>query len=524
MSSQAVRQQQSLSRRLEATYDAALRTALRREQRSIARLTNTVPIDEAHARYLLWRVERDSGLIANISAELARAGETAQRMISNESLNLFVNGYRDVTGNLQRQLRQAGIHADWNVANRNSLNAIFNGEYTALARQQGFRPAFTQVGFREIERKAVSDRVRSIFYRDRAYGRLGDNSVVVSRLQQQLAQSIILGEDVRRITQRIQSIGQMSMRQARTIARTETIRAFNQGSFLGATQAASEHGLELEKMWHHTAGQQHPREPHQDAAGTTVLLNEPFIINGSEMMYPQDPNAPASETVNCQCTVTYRVRGLNRAATTHERETLSRQMADERRAERNAANNANETLLFDNNDISDLSPEDAILHRLNRLQELGISTGNEHLFIMDKSGNVLFHNEGNHNSVGFTKEMNTHVFNAPQDSIIIAHNHPGGSSFSADDMKTLGVNSIGEIHAVGHNGMHSKISIGNGDRSSFSNLSAIIDNIDQSVHDELSVMIRSGQITHDMASKIYSITLSQQVADELGWIYERGTI
>jgi hypothetical protein len=37
--------------------------------------------------------------------------------------------------------------------------------------------------------------------------------------------------------------------------------------------------------------------------GDVVPVDEPFSVNGSELMYPGDPAGPASETINCRCTV-----------------------------------------------------------------------------------------------------------------------------------------------------------------------------------------------------------------------------
>jgi hypothetical protein len=56
----------------------------------------------------------------------------------------------------------------------------------------------------------------------------------------------------------------------------------------------------LMKEWRHS-GRRNPRPAHVVANGTRKPVREPFVINGVRLMYPRDPAAPASETVNCRC-------------------------------------------------------------------------------------------------------------------------------------------------------------------------------------------------------------------------------
>ena len=67
-------------------------------------------------------------------------------MINGESLNLFNNGYRSQFNDLRGQAGQLGIQANWNMTDRNAINAIFNGENTQLGQLPGFQSAFSQVG------------------------------------------------------------------------------------------------------------------------------------------------------------------------------------------------------------------------------------------------------------------------------------------------------------------------------------------------------------------------------------------
>ncbi len=83
------------------------------------------------------------------------------------------------------------------------------------------------------------------------------------------------------------------------IARTESMHASN----AGAAQHFKEWGVE-EKSWLAT-GDDRTRPAHAAANGQRRPIDEPFEVGGAKMMYPLDGSlgAPASEIVDCRCTV-----------------------------------------------------------------------------------------------------------------------------------------------------------------------------------------------------------------------------
>lgn len=86
-----------------------------------------------------------------------------------------------------------------------------------------------------------------------------------------------------------------------TVIRTELGRAFST-----ATQERMAQATELlpglMKQWRRS-GKIHSRATHDIADGQTREVDEPFIIGGKhKLMFPRDPKAPPSETINCGCT------------------------------------------------------------------------------------------------------------------------------------------------------------------------------------------------------------------------------
>lgn len=93
------------------------------------------------------------------------------------------------------------------------------------------------------------------------------------------------------------------------IARSESLRAVNQGNFEMFEQAAEEGAIdrnELIRTWV-PADDERTRDSHEDMRGQQRGLTEPFESGlGNLLLYPGDPSAPAEDTVKCRCVVTTR--------------------------------------------------------------------------------------------------------------------------------------------------------------------------------------------------------------------------
>lgn len=94
--------------------------------------------------------------------------------------------------------------------------------------------------------------------------------------------------------------GAISRWRARRIARTETIRASNFGQMV----AANESGLSLWKQWVATLDDR-VRPTHEVAHNQVVKMGKDFNVGGYRAPYPAAPILPASEAVNCRCTVSF---------------------------------------------------------------------------------------------------------------------------------------------------------------------------------------------------------------------------
>lgn len=112
------------------------------------------------------------------------------------------------------------------------------------------------------------------------------------------------GASIPRIRDAIEAIlGDLSWEdQAVTIARTETIGAYNAGTltaWLTSEQALDE---KLDKVWVATHDSR-TRHDHRDADGQRVALDGVFMVGGVPLRFPGDPAASAGQVMNCRCTM-----------------------------------------------------------------------------------------------------------------------------------------------------------------------------------------------------------------------------
>jgi len=95
---------------------------------------------------------------------------------------------------------------------------------------------------------------------------------------------------------------------ANTILRTELGRITEVAKQL-RRESSVKAGVQMQKQWRRS-GKIHSRISHDAADGQTVDVDKPFLIGGVRLMYPRDPAAPASETVNCGCWTKTVVKGF----------------------------------------------------------------------------------------------------------------------------------------------------------------------------------------------------------------------
>src|SRR5258707_12440385 len=130
------------------------------------------------------------------------------------------------------------------------------------------------------------------------------DSTTLALLISELADGVEAGESIAQLSQRVDDLylAQIIPNRSQTIAATEVVAASNYGTM----EAAKASDLALNKVWLAT-NDGHTKPDHREADGQTEGMDEPFEVDGEQLMYPAELSlgASAKEIVNCRCTTYY---------------------------------------------------------------------------------------------------------------------------------------------------------------------------------------------------------------------------
>lgn len=147
----------------------------------------------------------------------------------------------------------------------------------------------------DLEEPTVADALRDRI--DELAGQVTATTEQVLR-SQILAHGVAEGESVPELRARIQrTFANLGDYRATMIARTETVGGYSQASFLAALDAGA-----TTKTWLAT-GDQRTRETHRQENGRSAAMNKRFVLTKSR--WPADATAPAAQSINCRCALTY---------------------------------------------------------------------------------------------------------------------------------------------------------------------------------------------------------------------------
>lgn len=267
----------ALMARIGEIYADALRTALKRKAAFLRKVEAVASgrikppqyyVDtgqvEKWRRGFLQELIRQENVIEGICRELSLAGVDAAKLIR-DTLPAYYEAFDRETAD---------------IINAGIVNAGLEGKLTRHTKQQ----------IKVLTKEAESP------FSKLAYNNLGSIPAVRRRLQNELAQATILGEDQRQIIKRIRAVTGQAEWQARRVAQTERTRVQSQARWEQSNRAEAM-GVRVVNEW--SAGMVNSRETHIALNGKKARQGECFP--GSPLRFPGDPTAPAREVINCRC-------------------------------------------------------------------------------------------------------------------------------------------------------------------------------------------------------------------------------
>ncbi|MBR4266479.1 MAG: minor capsid protein [Bacteroidales bacterium] len=130
----------------------------------------------------------------------------------------------------------------------------------------------------------------------------------MKKVNSALLQSIERGENFDKMAGRLQYVTDMNKVSAMRNARTMTTSFENLGR-LDGMKAMQDSGVILKKQWLATHDDK-TRDAHAELDGQKAEIDEPFINDLGEIMYPGDPSAYPANVYNCRCTLVYDIEGF----------------------------------------------------------------------------------------------------------------------------------------------------------------------------------------------------------------------
>lgn len=130
-----------------------------------------------------------------------------------------------------------------------------------------------------------------------------------TELQSAMLQGLLQGESIPALATRVaNTVGDSDRKAAIRNARTMATGVQNAGR-IDSYNRARKMGIELEKQWLATLDSR-TRHSHRMLDGQTVPVNDPFVAEYGEIMYPGDPAGDPADVYNCRCTLISQVKGF----------------------------------------------------------------------------------------------------------------------------------------------------------------------------------------------------------------------
>lgn len=136
-----------------------------------------------------------------------------------------------------------------------------------------------------------------------AYRNLGNDKIIVDRLNREMETWLRSKKSVDDLIDRIRRVTEMSYNQARRVAQTERTRVQGQARYEAIKELNRQlgHRRKYRKEWI-ARRDDRTRDTHAEISGTVQYADRYFVMSsGAKLMYPGDPHAPPEEIINCRC-------------------------------------------------------------------------------------------------------------------------------------------------------------------------------------------------------------------------------
>lgn len=282
---------------------------------SVKRIKDSVSLKDIQALLETGRVDEALGLaqryVSRLADDIVRytvvaATATASRLEDILDIDVSFDQTNIRAVNMMRQNRLRLIREFSNEQREATREALTAGIFEGLNPKQQALAFRDSIGLTRRQQQAVNNYRRLLkegstealtrSLRDRRF----DRTVTGAARDGRMLTTAEIDKMVERYRERYIKY------RSEVIARTEALRSAHQGTEEMYGQAIENGTLEsdrLVRVWL-TAKDERVRGSHSAMGGQQRKVGEPFVSgNGYKLMFPGDPSAPASETIQCRCVI-----------------------------------------------------------------------------------------------------------------------------------------------------------------------------------------------------------------------------
>ena len=132
----------------------------------------------------------------------------------------------------------------------------------------------------------------------------------MKKINAETLQGILQGESMDKIAKRMMNVQEMNKTQAIRSARTMVTGAENKGR-QDSYKRAEKDGIVMKREWLAT-NDSRTRHWHAELDGVETDIDEPWVNEYGEIMFPGDPSADPANTYNCRCSMSAKVIGFKK--------------------------------------------------------------------------------------------------------------------------------------------------------------------------------------------------------------------
>lgn len=287
---------EEMEKRLSAIYSRAEKEIGERWKEYLAEAQ--AEIDELQKAYDIAKKGGDEKEIRKAGKKLASA---------KRERTIMDNRFKDLTETTAAQLENVNKTALAYV--NGQLPEIYSINYNALSQSVDGVGGYT---FALLD----ADTVKNLATTDKSllpYKQLDEKKDIrwnVKKMNAEVLQGILQGEPMDKIASRLSKVTDMNETAAIRNARTMVTGAENKGR-QDSYKRAEEDGIVMKREWIAT-NDGRTRHWHAELDGVEVDIDEPWVNEFGEIMFPGDPSADPANTYNCRCSMSAHVIGFKK--------------------------------------------------------------------------------------------------------------------------------------------------------------------------------------------------------------------